>query len=141
MDYGLKISKPGFDVFTAAAKDLAFGSQYDTLKVYASGTGDFTSDFSTNQVDTISHGLSYRPAFVVYSEIHAGFGEPSTGLFYALPHSPPFGIGGSLVTQTIIAGVDASNLYIRLGAEVVLSGRVINYKYVIFLNPALGDDL
>ena len=135
-DYGIKISKPGFDVHTASDKDLVFSSKFDTFKVALTGTGDFTSDFSTNQVDTIAHGLGYTPAFLVYSEVHAGFGEPSTGDFYMLPHSPPFGIGGSLITQTIMATADSTNLYVRLGAEVVLSGRVINYKYVIFHNPA-----
>ncbi len=133
-NYGIKISKPGYAITDADPAHYVFSSKFNTLKVFASGTGSFTANLSL-QTATITHGLDYRPAFVVYSEIHAGFGEPSTGKFYMLPHSPPYGIGGSLITDTIIAGVDATYLYVRLGSLVVANTKVINYKYVIFLNP------
>ena len=52
-DYGIKISKPGFDVMTCADKDLVFSSKLNTYKVAAIGitTGD------------VAHGLPYTPAF------------------------------------------------------------------------------
>ena len=134
-DYGIKISKPGFDVRTASDKDLVFSSKFDTFKVSVSGTGSFTAD-GTLQIAEIAHSLGYVPAFFVFSEVHAGFGEPSTGDFYMLPHSPPFSIGGSLVTDTLITSIDSTKLYIRMGSLVVASTKVINYKYVIFHNPA-----
>lgn len=134
-DYGIKISKPGFDVKTANDKDLVFSSKFDTFKVAASGTGSFTANGAL-QIAEIAHSLGYTPAFFVFSEVHAGFGEPTTGDFYMMPHSPPASIGGSLITDTIIATIDSSKLYIRMGSLVVASGKVINYKYVIFHNPA-----
>lgn len=134
-DYGMKVSKPGFDVKTCDDEDLVFSSKFDTLRVFASGTGNFTAD-GTTQIDELTHNLGYEPAFFVYTEVHAGFGEPSTGDFYMSPHSPPASIGGSLVTDTIIASVDTTKLYIRLGSLVVASTKVINYKYVVFYNPA-----
>ncbi|MCR4306244.1 MAG: hypothetical protein NUV73_04135 [Candidatus Daviesbacteria bacterium] len=134
MDYGMKVSKPGFDVKTAADKDLVFSSKFDTFKVHSTGIGSFTANGAL-QTATIAHTLGYLPAFFVFSEVHAGFGEPTTGDFYMMPHSPPASTGGSLVTDTIIASIDASNLYIRLGSLVVASGKVINYKWVIFHNP------
>jgi hypothetical protein len=131
--YGIKISKPGVDADTASDKDLVFSSKFDTFRVHSTGIGSFTANLAL-QTDTIAHTLGYTPAFMVFSEIHAGAGEPSTGDFYMMPHSPPFGIGGSLVTDTIIASIDSSNLYIRLGSLVVANAKVINYKWVIFHN-------
>lgn len=133
-DYGIKISKPGFDVKTCDDKDLVFSSKFDTFRVYDTGIGSFTAD-GTTQTATIAHSLGYVPAFMVFSEVHAGFGNPTTGDFYMAPHSPPASIGGSLDTDTIISSIDSSNLRIRLGSLVVASTKVINYKWVIFYNP------
>lgn len=132
-DYGIKISKPGFDVKTCADKDLVFSSKFDTFRVHSTGIGSFTANGAL-QTATIAHALGYVPAFMLFTEVHAGFGEPSTGKFYMAPHSPPFSIGGSLNTDTIIASIDASNLYLRLGSLVVAPTKVINYKWVIFYN-------
>lgn len=134
-DYGIKVSKPGYDVKTTADENLVFSSKFDTFRVFATGTGSFTANLST-QTNTVTHSLGYQPAFFVYSEVHAGFGNPSTGDFYMMPHSPPASIGGSLVTDTIIVAADTTKLYIRLGSLVVANTKVINYKYVIFYNPA-----
>lgn len=133
-DYGIKISKPGFDVKTCADKDLVFSSKFDTFRVHSTGVGSFTSDATNVKTATIAHSLGYVPAFMVFSEIHAGFGNPSTGDFFLSPHSPPASIGGSLVDQTIMASIDSSNLYIRMGSLVVANTKVINYKWVIFHN-------
>ena len=57
MGYGLKISKPGVDVGTAADTDLVFFSDYDSMKTKATGT------FGNN--GTVAHGLSYTPIFFV----------------------------------------------------------------------------
>lgn len=131
--YGIKISKPGYDVKTATDNQLVFSSKFDTFRVHSTGTGSFTAD-GTTKTATIAHSLGYTPAFMVFSEVHAGFGNPTTGDFYMAPHSPPASIGGSLVTDTIIASIDSSNLYIRLGSLVVAPTKVINYKWVIFYN-------
>jgi len=37
--HGIKVSRPGFDVKTAAPNELSFSSAYKTLKVASSGTG------------------------------------------------------------------------------------------------------
>lgn len=133
-NYGIKISKPGFDVKTCADKDLVFSSKFDTFRVHSTGIGSLTSDATNTKTATISHSLGYVPAFMVFTEVHAGFGNPTTGDFYMAPHSPPYSIGGSLNTDTIIASIDDSNLYIRMGSLVVANTKVINYKWVIFYN-------
>lgn len=133
-DFGIKISKPGVDVKFATDKQLVFSSKFDTFRVKSSGVGSFTAN-GTTQTATIAHGLAYVPAFMVFSEVHAGFGLPTTGDFYMTPHSPPYSIGGSLDTDTIITSIDSTNLTIRLGSLVVASSEVIHYKWVIFYNP------
>ena len=134
-DYGIKISKPGYSVLTATDRQLVFSLEFNTFKVFASGSGNVTSDATNPQIVEITHSLGYQPAFFVYSEIHAGDGLPSTGSFYMTPHGPP-PIGGSLITDTIITCADTTKLYIRFGAMVVAANEVLNYKYVIFYNQA-----
>ncbi len=45
-DYGMKISKPGQDVFTAPAKDLRFNSDSPVLKIFKIGDATFNTDGS-----------------------------------------------------------------------------------------------
>ena len=65
MGYGLKISKPGIDVGTAADTDLIFSSDIDSLKTKATGT------FANN--GTVAHGLSYTPMFFIAQSGFAPF--------------------------------------------------------------------
>lgn len=59
-DWGIKISKPGYDVKTCTKDQLVFDSELDTMKVAYSdaptGAGSYT------------HGLGYAPAFLVSAE-------------------------------------------------------------------------
>ena len=59
-NWGMKVSKPGFDVLTCEDKDLVMSSSFNALKVAhtASPTG----------VGTYTHGLGYIPAFIVAGE-------------------------------------------------------------------------
>lgn len=52
-DWGIKVSKPGFDVKTCDDKDLVMSSKFNQLKVASVG---LTST-------SYSHGLSYTPVF------------------------------------------------------------------------------
>ena len=73
MDYGMKVSKPGFNVKTAGVDDLIFTSKYQSWKVSQEGSG--TVQISTGNTvgyTETAHSLGYRP-FVI------GFAEPSSG--------------------------------------------------------------
>jgi hypothetical protein len=112
--YGIKISRPGFDVNTAGPNQLSFSSAYKTLKVNSSGSGTLTD--STRTI-TIPHNLGYVPLFMVHTTMDAGFGT-SSGLFssgdYALT---PAGFSGVVGTTTgeddLFAYADTTNLYIK----------------------------
>ena len=60
-NYVLWVSKPGFDVKTATEDQLAYNSDQNVLKIYASGTVAATSKFTT-----ISHDLGYAPMTLVF---------------------------------------------------------------------------
>lgn len=65
-DYGIKISKPGYDVKSLDVNldnsNLSFTSKYDVLKIAKTGTGTFNTGSSA----TIAHNLGYPAAFIVY---------------------------------------------------------------------------
>jgi hypothetical protein len=61
-DYGIRVSKAGFDVKTAAPKDLAWSSEYPSPIIQKMDTGTLTSAVEK----TVSHGLNYYPQYFLY---------------------------------------------------------------------------
>lgn len=64
MDYGIKISKPGFDVKTCTKDQLVFDSELNTMKIAHSDAPDPFHDPGP-QTFEYEHGLGYAPAFMV----------------------------------------------------------------------------
>ena len=54
-DWGMRVSKPGFDVLTCVDTDLVMSSSFNTLKSYSVGTAAGTA--------FISHSLGYVPIY------------------------------------------------------------------------------
>jgi hypothetical protein len=61
-DWGIRVSKPGFDVGTCADYDLVMSSSFNLLKTKAVGT---TSG-------TVAHGLSYVPIYMYCEQLGSG---------------------------------------------------------------------
>lgn len=59
-DYGMKVSEVGYDVKTAADKNLILKTGMNLLKVVASGS------VSINSAVEITHNLGYVPQFLVF---------------------------------------------------------------------------
>lgn len=129
-DYGLKVSKAGYSVLTTGDENLIYSSKYDTLRVFAQGSGSMTSAYPTTTIITIAHNLGYRPAFTVYSEVDSGFGG-ANDRFFMLPLT--WAIGGD---ASIEAYCDSTNLKIRYGGDHTPNGVVLDYKYYIYYNQA-----
>ena len=73
MNYGMKASRAGVDVFSATLDDLIFTSKYPSWKVKQEGAGTVSiTTGNTVGYTTTAHNLGYRP-FVI------GFAEPDTG--------------------------------------------------------------
>lgn len=71
--YGLKVSKPGFDVKTANSADLYVDTSLPLLKVHMQGTGQQVSDGTDLEIRTdITHSLGYNPQADVYMECSPG---------------------------------------------------------------------
>lgn len=65
-DYGLRVSKTGYDVKTATNTQLVYSSSFNNFKVYAAGTATLTlTGGAMNSVD-ITHSLGYVPAYMVF---------------------------------------------------------------------------
>lgn len=62
MDYGLKVSKDGSDVKTAADQDLLFISKNNTLKISQSRQDTVNNGATT----TVAHGLGYTPYYMCW---------------------------------------------------------------------------
>lgn len=63
--YGIKVSKPGFDVKTAERKDLIMVSDAEQYRVHMSGEVTFIADSEEIEVE---HNLLYTPSFLVVND-------------------------------------------------------------------------
>ena len=122
--YGLKVSKPGFDVYDATDDELAFNSDQNVFKIVLSGTtsvsisGSFPS--FVPQTATVAHGLGTTPAFTVYVEnpnystltgLIASSGQGLTATPFTVYYNNSVTVEALL---TISARADATNLYIDI---------------------------
>lgn len=67
-DYGIKISKEGYDVKTAGVENLVLTSKANQFKIHLQGTLSFTS----NETKTVAHGLSYTPCYIAFMKNSGG---------------------------------------------------------------------
>lgn len=115
MDYGIKVSQPGYDVKTASPDQLVFSSQYRTLRVKQQGSGVITH--SGGRTITIPHNLGYVPYFLVHTtpdKVSGFLGDQNS---YFIPPYVPFIGGACHIDREIITYADDTNLYIKLGAD------------------------
>ena len=68
MNYGIKVSNTGSDVFTAADKDLALKSSINIFKV----SDDDSGEVAASGTVTVAHGLGIIPFFLAFMEDTAG---------------------------------------------------------------------
>lgn len=72
-DWGMKVSKSGKDVKTAAAGDLIFNSSQDVFKIVTSGTVSIaTSGASTIGSAQFPHNLGIIPAVIAFVDLGPG---------------------------------------------------------------------
>ena len=78
MDYGIKISQPGFDVKTCDDKDLVMSSKFNLLKTCMVGV------IPTGEI-SVAHGLAYVPIYFTSTDFGSGkhslIGEPAGSMF------------------------------------------------------------
>jgi hypothetical protein len=115
VDYGIKSSKPTFDVNTAADKNLSFTSKMRSIMVRAKG-------IATSASFNFAHGLGYSPSFAGYIV--------DTGKYFPNYFITP--LVGYLFANTMGYGdiyTDTTNLH----CEHASANRLV---YVCYVNPA-----
>lgn len=107
-DYGTKITRPGFDVHTAADRELVFSSSWPILKIQEEGTG--TIDDSGPFTIT-THNLGYNPAFILFVDD---------------------GSGTEIVFTGISQFIQITDTELKWTADAATLGRSVEYRYYIF---------
>jgi len=72
-NYGIKVTKPGFDVSDAALKDQVFNSEANSLKIWMAGSVNITkSAGSGDYTANVAHSLGYSPFYLCFFKlVHA----------------------------------------------------------------------
>ena len=71
-DYGIKVSKPGYDASTTTIAQQAFNSQKNCLKLSVGGSGSFSQGVSSGTTTVyVSHSLGYTPTFLCFFEVNS----------------------------------------------------------------------
>jgi hypothetical protein len=78
MDYGIKVSEPGFDVKSAGDKNLSLRSGLTLLKVYSQAQ----LTLSNSGFNDVSHSLSYLPQYLTFVKGTIGEVYLANGMFH-----------------------------------------------------------
>jgi hypothetical protein len=119
-DYGIKVTKTGYDVASATALQQTFNSSYNCLKL--ASLSNFTSTASGNRDVVVAHGFSYKPAFMIWFEVSA------SGKWFAYGSSED--VSGA--DCYVFAFADATNVTFRLYSS---SSKVIKVAYFLIVDP------
>lgn len=126
-DYGLKVSKDGQDVKTAADKNLTYSSKFDSLKAKTIDTKQITLPAASASVSgTIAHGLGYTPAYFVLVQL-------SSGVYVPLRYVNLFGELDARVA-TVVVSADTTNITITINGFVGVGDVTLTFRYWIFYN-------
>ena len=130
-NYGMKISKVGFNVLSADVKDQIFNSTANSFKIIQTGSASATVQQSSigpplyiGETIEVSHNLGYIPGFLVFCEFD------NDGRWYLLYSFDLFGGFGDATKGR----VDSSKLYVWFSAHGG-SSYTATIKYYLFVDP------
>lgn len=131
----LKVAQDGFDALTASDDELIFNSAQNIFKIAQTGTASIDADFSGGAgglTETITHGLGYVPAALVYRV------EDGSGNYTSLPSPTAFTTSGGnvLFNNWMSFSVNATELKINYRSGSASDWGVINFKYYILQETA-----
>jgi len=85
MAFGIKVSKPGFDVNTSTIGDTLIDTTYPLLKIKTSGSGSLSVSDGSSDSDTITHSLGYVPHVWVYGQTYSINGGAKNATYTRYP--------------------------------------------------------
>jgi hypothetical protein len=141
--YGMKVSQPSFDVYTAEDDELIFNSDQNNLKVALSGEASgLVSSLTENATatTTVAHNLGFVPAAIVYVN-GTGSTYLTSGRYYVTPTAVSIKVGANYHPGIIFEyQLDATNLYLtvtnRSTASPITDVGTVNWKYYLLQETA-----
>lgn len=136
-EYGIKISKPGFDAETCTDEQLILGSHLAGLKVEDYGTFSITlpaNEQSWIESIVVRHDLGYTPMFYLIGDGIDSSVSPvtvDTSKVFVYPFSG-WGVNITIYADDVYVYAD---LYCSTIAEVSTSDRTWTGVYYLFYNP------
>lgn len=119
-DYGIKITKDGYDVSTTTLSQQTFNSQKNSLKIAVEGSTSSTASGGRDAV--IAHGLSVTPGYYLFYQVD------TNGKWY-----PNFTTEDNSGKNVIVKGyTDSTNLTIEIWSD---SSATVKVYYYIFVDP------
>lgn len=141
-DWGIKISKKGFDVKTARDRDLVLSSKFSTLKVAKSGFLTLVTDGSGVGKTGIKHNLGYAPGHIamVNGDAYWDYDEVFDSTTYSDSYINHLGTVNfwtkGLINHAITSYTTADELIVEASAAADNASKTIRIKYLIFADPA-----
>jgi hypothetical protein len=134
--FGVRISKPGKNVFTDAIKDMALDSRVNMLKVHMAGYGTQSVTTAVTANIDVTHNLGYRPIVYFYFE------HPENDRWHLSPARVDSTTG---TTWDLLSAYDhqsVNTVRFKLydgGVDPMPSSPTnVNYKYFILVDPQAG---
>lgn len=123
---GIRVAKTGRDAARGAAKDMAFTSENQSLKIspqFRDKVSEVTVNSATTLTLIINHDLLYKPVFRLFVEA-----VPGSGVWYGDSNSLDTLDGGSALVWSIkdVTTVSITILFVTQGP------CTIRYKYWLF---------
>ena len=136
MSYGIKISKDGIDVGTAADKDLVYSSELHTFKVNSAGSINIiTAAGGAIKRGTATHNLGYTPVYdvVLVADVGTSLGglDLGNGVNQSLwvPGAYTLRTGGAENFTRTDCLIGTANLEIMAASN---NAGTFNFRYLIF---------
>ena len=135
-DYGIKISKPGYDIKTTGLQNQVFNSSANSLKIWMTGSvnisvSEFTGYWGTGIGDVdIAHNLGYAPFYLCYFKLkHAS----KLWLQDSLDTSM---LTGNFITGSAYSNSTNLHLHVGVNGDNLAAFTAVGY-YLIFIDKAI----
>lgn len=121
-DYGIRISKPGYDQVDSDIRNMLFHSDYTMLKYHSDNTAFLTINAGLNYGEvSVSHNLSYVPLYVAYV---------SYPFYSSYQHMIP---NGQIPNPEVVtAYADSTDVVCRVNKIAEGSNRSYTFRVIIF---------
>lgn len=136
-DFGIKISKPGYDVKTATAQQLQYSSKWSNFKIHSivSNTVARAAGLGTS-TGTIDNPLDYAPFFMPFVEnttYEAGY------WYEAKSWNGIVDDGGATVLESVVYNPSTNKFDLTVQSFTDWDGGTFTFKVVVLVDVVTGS--